>query len=158
MQARTLMTPHLVTCTPETSLMEAAQLMCDHGCGCLPVARNQEEGGQIVGMLTDRDIVCRATANGVDPTISTVEIAMSAPVKTIRDDANEDECLRRFREHGVGRLVVVDAAGKACGILTQGHLAGQLSTEKAGELAQSPWRRNSGNVSPKQAKAGGSAQ
>ena len=56
MKVRDVMTPSPTTCEPNTPLRLVAQLMADHECAAIPIARS----GELVGIVTDRDIVCRA--------------------------------------------------------------------------------------------------
>ena len=63
MLAKDLMTGHAAQCTPRTSLRDAATLMVDHECGCLPVAKDFEPGSEIIGMITERDLICRVVAS-----------------------------------------------------------------------------------------------
>ena len=67
------MTPDVVSVTPETTLMEAAQLMRGLDVGPLPVSAD----GRLVGMITDRDITVRATAEGRDPPTHTRQTSRS---------------------------------------------------------------------------------
>ena len=66
MQVKEVMTADPACCTPETGLQEVAQLMIDHDCGEVPVVGNQQSRIP-VGVITDRDIVCRAIAKGLNP-------------------------------------------------------------------------------------------
>src|ERR1700745_2483435 len=63
MYVREVMTSQAEWIAPTLSLSEAAQKLRDQKIGCLPVGDND----RLVGMLTDRDIVCRAVADGADP-------------------------------------------------------------------------------------------
>ena len=125
MLAKDIMTGHAARCTPHTSLRDAATLMIDHECGCLPVVKDLEPGSEIIGMITERDLVCRVVAEGLDPVMSTVWLAMTMPAETVRDDATVDECCLRLRHHQVDRLLVVDRKDCCCGIITLGELARQ---------------------------------
>ena len=65
MKAQELMTTTPVCCTPESTVREAAMLMREHDCGCIPVV---EQGTmRLIGVLTDRDITCRCVAQGEGP-------------------------------------------------------------------------------------------
>lgn len=125
MLAKDIMTGHAAQCTPHTSLRDAATLMLDHECGCLPVAKDFDPGSEIIGMITERDLISRVVAEGLDPVMSTVWLAMSMPAETVHDDATVDECILRLRHHQVGQLVVVDKKGCCCGIITLGDVARQ---------------------------------
>jgi len=60
MQARELMTTDPAWCTPESTVRDAAELMRLRDCGCIPVL--ERDSRRLVGVVTDRDIVCRAVA------------------------------------------------------------------------------------------------
>ena len=62
--ARDVMTPNPVCCTPATTLDQVAQLMADNDCGEIPVIDTAERP---IGVITDRDIVCRVVAEGKNP-------------------------------------------------------------------------------------------
>ena len=63
MLTREAMTAHAEWIAPDLSLTETAVRMRDNNIGCLPVGEND----RLIGMVTDRDIVCRAVAQGLDP-------------------------------------------------------------------------------------------
>jgi CBS domain-containing protein len=123
MRVKDLMTALTVRCTPHTTLCEAANLMLEHHCACLPVEQDLAEGGEIIGMISERDLVCRVVAEGLDPVMSTVWLAMTMPANTVHEDATLDECSLRFRQLQSDHLVVVDQHYHPCGIITQGDLA-----------------------------------
>ena len=66
MKAGELMSAKPACCTPEDTVLKAAQLMREHDCGCIPVVED-EESNRAVGVITDRDIACRCTADGKGP-------------------------------------------------------------------------------------------
>ena len=81
--ARDVMTPDPACCSPQTTLDEVAKLMARNDCGEIPVIDTSD---QIVGVVTDRDIVCRVVAEGKNPIAYTAETCMSGPVVTVRAD------------------------------------------------------------------------
>ena len=123
MLAKDLMTTLAVRCTAHTTLREAANLMLEHHCTCLPVVKDLADGSELIGLVSERDLVCRVVAEGLDPVMSTVWLAMTMPANTVHDDATEEECVLRFRHQQTDQLVVVDQFGQHCGIITQGDLA-----------------------------------
>ena len=68
--ARDVMTPRPACCTPQTTLDEVAKLMAQNDCGESPVV---DRGDQLIGVITDRDIVCRVVADGKNPIAHTAE-------------------------------------------------------------------------------------
>jgi CBS domain-containing protein len=135
MLARDLMTPNVAFCTPDTSLRAAAQLMRDEDCGCLPVKAG-EGAASIVGLVTDRDLVCRALADDLNPTMTPVSSVMSTPVETINENASEEACVQRMADKQVRRLVVLDSQGRCCGIIAQGDIARKLPAQRTGDLVK----------------------
>lgn len=127
MLAKDIMTPLAIRCTPRTTLREAANLMLEHHCACLPVVTEFTADSELIGMISERDLVCRVVAEGLDPVMSTVRLAMTMPAHSVHDDATADECILRLRHQQTERLVVVDQHGHQCGIITQGDLARQGS-------------------------------
>src|SRR5207244_3459504 len=66
MQVKEVMTADPACCTPNTSLQEVAQMMIGHDCGEIPVIEN-DKNKRLIGVITDRDIVCRTVAKGLNP-------------------------------------------------------------------------------------------
>src|SRR3954471_23570437 len=87
-----VMTPHPSCCTPTTPIERVAQLMVLQDCGEIPVV-DDEQSGVPVGVVTDRDIVCRLIARGKNPLEATAESCMSQPVVTAREEMRLDEVL-----------------------------------------------------------------
>ena len=102
--ARDVMTPDPACCTPNTTLDEVAKLMAQNDCGEIPVV---DPGDQIIGVVTDRDIVCRVVAAGKNPMAYTAETCMSGPVVTVRADAPLDDVVATMEKHQIRRVPVV---------------------------------------------------
>ncbi len=119
MKISELMTPHPQTIRPDETLQAAARLMDELNVGVLPVC----EPGGLVGLLTDRDIVVRATSAGQDPCTTTVASIMTTSPYTLRPDALVRDALEVMQRQQVRRLPVVDAEGKVVGIVALGDLA-----------------------------------
>jgi CBS domain-containing protein len=115
-----LMTPDPDCCAPDTTLVEVAQMMIDADCGEIPVC---DDRGVPLGVVTDRDIVCRVVAAGRNPSDVVAQDCMSTPVVTTTLDASLDECARLMEQHKLRRLPVVDEDGVCCGIVAQADLA-----------------------------------
>jgi len=117
--ARDVMTPRPACCTPQTTLDEVAKLMAQHDCGEIPVV---DRGDQLIGVITDRDIVCRVVAEGKNPIAHTAEQYMSQPVVTVGADAL-DEVVSTMEKHQIRRVPVVDERGCCTGIIAQADVA-----------------------------------
>src|SRR2546430_15374238 len=122
MQVKDVMTADPVCCISETGLQEVAQMMIDHDCGEVPVVENKETRLPI-GVITDRDIVCRTVARGLNPLDLTVADCISKPCVTVTSDMSLEECSRVMEENKIRRVPVVDAAGCCCGILALAEIA-----------------------------------
>lgn len=117
-QVKELMETNLAIIEADATLKEAAQKMRDMQCGFLPVAHDDSPQG----IITDRDIVVRAIAEGKDPEVELVQNYMSKDAFFCSEDSTLEEASRVMNENGVGRLIVKDNEGKICGILTFGRI------------------------------------
>lgn len=115
MKVRDIMTSIVHTCTPNDSLHEAARLLWEHDCGCLPVV---DGDGRVQGMITDRDICMGAYTKGQDFTALHVSDSMAiAPVTCAPTDELE-KAAQRMAEREVRRIPVVDDEQRLVGILS----------------------------------------
>jgi CBS domain-containing protein len=122
MKVKDVMTADPACCIAETALQEVAQMMIDHDCGEIPVVENQETKLPI-GVITDRDIVCRTVARGLNPLDLTVADCMSRPCVTVTPEMSIAECSRILEDNRIRRVPVVDAAGCCCGIVALADIA-----------------------------------
>jgi CBS domain-containing protein len=122
MKAHQIMTPDPVTCVPTTSLREVAELMVEYDCGEIPVVSSVHTM-EPVGVVTDRDITCRTVAKGLNPLELTAEDCMSSPCVTVDRHESIELCCQVLEENQVRRVLVVDHAGRLCGIITQADIA-----------------------------------
>lgn len=119
MLVREAMTQHAEWIVPETSLAEVAQKMRDKGIGCLPVGTND----RMVGMITDRDLACRAVADGLNPTTATATQVMTKGVIWCFDDDNIEGAIRRMEEKKIHHMPVINHQKRLIGILSLSDLA-----------------------------------
>ncbi len=120
-RVRDVMRSSVTVVGPDTSVVEAAQLMRAQNVGDVLVARN----GMLVGVVTDRDITLRAVAEGMDPlTVSCQAVCTPDPV-TVAPDEEVATAVRLMRRHAVRRLPVVED-GWAVGVVRMGDLDGDL--------------------------------
>ena len=122
MHVKEVMTPNPACCVPETGLQEVAKMMVDHDCGEIPVIEDKKSRLPI-GVITDRDIVCRTVAQGTNPLDMTAADCMSKPCVTVTPDMSVEECGRILEENKIRRVPVVDAAGACCGIVALADIA-----------------------------------
>jgi CBS domain-containing protein len=118
--ARDVMTPDPACCSPHTTLDEVAKLMARNDCGEIPVI---DKGDQIVGVITDRDIVCRVVAEGKNPMAYTAETCMSGPVVTVRTDTPLKDVVATMEKHQIRRVPVVDEGESCVGIISQADVS-----------------------------------
>lgn len=117
-QLREVMTPNPTTMQADTTLVEAANTMKTADIGNAIVLDN----GQVCGIVTDRDIVVRAIAEGRDPKNTTVGDICSRDLVTLSPNDTVDKAVGMMRDRAVRRLPVVDG-GRAVGIVSIGDLA-----------------------------------
>jgi CBS domain-containing protein len=132
MRVNDFMTRDPATCSADTPVVEVARLMVQHDCGEIPVTNPDTR--HLVGVVTDRDIVCRAVAEGRDTAQVSAGECMTTPVVCVTADTTEEECRRMMEEHQVRRVPVVDDQGKICGIVSQADIALAAGTREAGRL------------------------
>ena len=135
MTIQDLMTPNPACCTPDTTVEDAARLMLEHDCGEIPVVQGRG-AGQLVGVVTDRDIVVRLVARGQDVRSATVSTCMTQPAVSLRPDARVSDAVEMMQAHQVRRVPVVDEQGAVCGIVAQADLARWAPSEQTGDLVR----------------------
>ncbi len=113
------MTPDPATIEPDASVQRAAQLMDELNVGVLPVCR----GTRLVGIVTDRDITVRATAIGMDPATTPVDLVMSDRVRCCSIGQGAAEVLLRMAQVQIRRMPVVDDDHRLVGIISLGDIA-----------------------------------
>src|SRR5437867_13169910 len=118
MKVRELMTGDPATVDSNATLGEVATLMKQQDCGSIPVV----EGGRLVGIVTDRDIVIRAVAAGKDPKACRASEVMSADPLTVSPDDDVAAAEKVMAERQVRRLPVVKD-GRLVGILVTAQIA-----------------------------------
>lgn len=144
-QVRDFMTRDARCCTRETPLVDVARMMVEGNCGEIPVVDSFTHLRPI-GVVTDRDIVCRVLARGRNPIDLHAEACMSTPAITIHQHAPIEECIRLMEENRIRRIPVLDRQGRICGIVSQVDLARILGVREAGEWVERVSRP--GYVSP----------
>jgi CBS domain-containing protein len=133
MQLKDIMTADPLILSPETALREAAQSMRDLDSGVMPVGEND----RLVGMLTDRDITVRATAEGRDPNSTPVRDVMTPDVVYCFEDEEVDTAARKMEEHQIRRLIVLNRDKRLVGIASLGDLAVHAPSDRlAGEVTE----------------------
>jgi CBS domain-containing protein len=110
----------------------AAKMMRDEDVGLAPIV----EGDRLVGVLTDRDIVVRVVAEGLDPERVKVSEVASRDVVTLDPGQDLDEALRLMARHQVRRLPVVEEDGRLVGVVAQADVAQEADERRTGEVVE----------------------
>jgi len=131
--AQDVMTANPACCTPETPIDQVARLMVQHDCGEIPVIDPAE---QVIGVVTDRDIVCRVVAVGKNPMAYPASSCMSELVVTVPMNAPISEVLSAMERHQVRRVPVVDEQGSCVGMISQADLAWSGRERDVAELVR----------------------
>lgn len=132
MQLKDIMTKPVITVPPTASLVEAAKKMMEQDVGSIPVCDNQK----LLGIITDRDITIRATAEGLNPDSTKVQDVMTQDVQTCSSGADVREACNLMEEKQIRRLVICDQNNAPIGIVSLGDLALSLREDKAGEVLE----------------------
>ena len=142
MLIRDVMTPSPACCGPSDTLDRVAALMLEHDCGAIPVC----EASKLVGLITDRDIVCRAVAAGKIPSAVPVADVMTRTVHTLGPDEEVDAAIRLMEGKLIRRVPVVDAGGRVIGIVSPSDLAPTFASSNVADflLAVSYWNHKAG--------------
>jgi CBS domain-containing protein len=115
---------------PETPIAQIAKKMKELDVGSIPVGEND----RLIGMVTDRDITCRAVANGHDLGKLTARDVMSKGIFYCRDSEELDDALRIMESRKIRRLPVIDDKKRMVGMLSLGDVSHAASHELSGEL------------------------
>lgn len=105
--------------SPSTTLVELAKLMAQHDIGAIPIGENDK----LIGMVTDRDIICRGLNNGADVSKITAREVMTPDIIWCRDDEDLEDATRIMESKKVRRLPVMDKDKRMVGILSLGDIS-----------------------------------
>lgn len=120
---------------PETTVLEAAQLMRKHHVGTLVIAEKSEGLARPLGIITDRDLVLGVMAPGLKPDTILVSDIMNEHLFTVLEEESVIETIRIMRGHGIRRIPVVDRQGVLQGIVSLDDLV-MLLAEQMTELSK----------------------
>jgi CBS domain-containing protein len=124
---RDVMTPNPTVFPATASLVEAAQAMRDGDLGDVLV----EQDGQLCGIVTDRDIVVRAIAEGRKPTEVRLGDICTNELTTLSPDASVEEAEHVMRDGALRRVPIVERGGRPVGVVTLGDLAIERDRDSA---------------------------
>lgn len=135
MNVSDVMTADPACCTGDTSLKDAAKMMVDNDCGCIPVVESNQNKKPI-GMITDRDITIRTVAQGKNPLDLMVSDAMTRDVFTVTPETSLEECCDLMEKNQIRRVAVIDSDGSCCGMIAQADIAVNADSKKTAEVVQ----------------------
>ena len=131
-----IMTRDVVACTPQSTIVEVAQLMKEEDIGPVLVVDN-EQSRTLVGIVTDRDIVLKVIAEGRDPKTTRVGDVMSKKLITCRADDDVDVAMRAMAQYQLRRIPVVEGNMMLVGIIAQADVATRANEpEKTAEVVK----------------------
>jgi CBS domain-containing protein len=131
MKVKELMTSDVKSCSPETNLAAAAQIMWDEDCGVVPVI---DERGKVVGVITDRDICIAAATRARSEGEIRVQDVISKALYTCSPGDDMRTALETMRSRKVRRLPVIDQGGRLAGIVSIHDIALQSRTNKSADV------------------------
>jgi CBS domain-containing protein len=115
---------------PDTALTEIAQLMSAHNIGAIPIGEND----RLIGMVTERDIVCRGLANGLELRNATARDVMTKGIFYTTETAEVAEAAAIMEKHKVRRLPVIDNRKRMTGMLSIGDVSHAGDQRLCGEI------------------------
>jgi len=127
-----VMTPSVELIHPDSTIQDAALKMAETDLGLLPVAEN----GQLVGMLTDRDIVVRGIAQERNPNETMVREVMTERIRYCFDDESADDAAAVMGQLQIRRMPVVDRQRRLVGVVSIADIARKHDAARAGEALE----------------------
>ncbi len=118
-------------CDPDTPVVEIAKLFREKDVGAIPIGEND----RLVGMVTDRDIVCRGIAEGRDLATLRARDVMTEGIKYCWEDDSVDDAVHLMEQHQLRRLPVINADKRMVGMLSLGDVSHAVPHELGGEFA-----------------------
>lgn len=119
MKIRDVMTHNIKMIPSDATAKEAAEMMKALDVGALPISENE----QVMGIITDRDIVVRVVAEGHDPADTMVKFVMTKDVATCREEDEVQQAARLMESRQIRRLLVLNKENQVCGIVSLGDIA-----------------------------------
>ncbi len=135
MKVSDVMTKNPACATPASSLTEVAKMMVDCDCGAVPVVKDQS-ALEVLGVITDRDIVVRTLGEGRSPMDLTARNVMTEAAVTIDQDKSLKDAAELMQKKQIRRVVVTGAGGKVVGMLAQADLAREGKDRLTGDTVQ----------------------
>lgn len=126
LRASDVMTPRPHAVGPDASLQDIARVMVQEDCGIVPIV---DDGARLIGVVTDRDMVCRVVAHNLDQRRARARDVMSEDLASVDEGASLDDVLREMEFHRVRRICVVDEDDILLGIISMADLAREADVD-----------------------------
>ena len=130
MKVKTAMHKGVTWVEPTTSIEQLARLIREHDIGAIPIGEND----RLVGMVTDRDVVCRCIAAGLDPKTTTARDVMTEGIIFCLDKQELDDAARIMETKKVRRLPVINGKKRMIGMLSLGDVYHRAPDHLGGEV------------------------
>lgn len=119
MQIKEVMSTDFKIIKPSTTFREAAELMKENECGYLPVGKDDK----LTGAVTDRDIIVRGIAAGLNPDNTAVDSVMTQKIQYCFENDDVEDAAERMKKEQIRRLVVLNDEKRMTGVVTLGDIA-----------------------------------
>lgn len=129
MRVQEVMTGEPVCCLSQDTVKAVARLLREEDIGSVPVISDTSLR-RLVGIITDRDLVCRVVSEGLDPSTTVIEAFMTRDLVTCRPEQSLESCEKLMQVHQIRRIPVVDRDGRCIGILSQADVARCAQAER----------------------------
>ena len=134
MKLKEIMTRDVEVIHPEDTLQTAAKKMRDRDIGFLPVC----DGDRLIGVLSDRDVIVRALADGVNSSAIVGRDLITSPAIYCFDDQSLDEAAKLMHDNQIRRLIILSRDDKRMvGVISLGDLAINVDDKLSGDVLQS---------------------
>jgi CBS domain-containing protein len=147
MKVKKAMRQGAVWLSPDTPLREIAKMMNDQDIGAIPIGEND----RLIGMVTDRDIVCRAVAKGKDPAKLTARDVMTKGISYCQSEHDLEEALGVMEKQKIRRLPVIDENKRLVGMLSLGDISHAAAKDVTGGVLKAVSAHH-GGVAPASAR------
>lgn len=132
MRIRDVMTPDPISCEAACTLRVVATVMIANDCAAVPILR----GGEVLGIVTDRDIACRAVARGWNAAEVPAAAVMSAQLVAVHPEDSVEDATRMMAQNHIHHLPVIGSDGRLVGIVAQSDIGRRISDAKFGQMAR----------------------
>ena len=133
MRCEEIMSKNPMTCPIEATVQEAARLMAEKDVGFLPLV---DKSGIAIGTVTDRDIVIRCVAKGIDPRSAKLSHFGGNAVICCKPEDEVDEARSLMEKHKIQRVLICDASKKPVGVISLQDLAEKEGGAGVGETVR----------------------